>query len=45
MAKALKSKWHRWLEKVSESNKKQFGETVPDCCNLLNKDGHGGSRK
>jgi len=38
---ALKRKWHAWLDKMSESNKRQFGADVPDCCRMMNKGGHG----
>jgi hypothetical protein len=42
LAQRLNRKWNNWLQKVSESNKKQFGDQVPDCCSLLNKDGNEG---
>ncbi len=35
--KRLKKKWNRYLERMAESNKKQYGNNKLDCCDLNKK--------
>ena len=32
----LKQKIKKWLDRVAEENKNQFGNDRPDCCNINN---------
>ncbi len=43
--KALQEKYQAWLNRISEANRREFGEKAPDCCGLLNdrKSGHRGT--
>lgn len=35
----IRDAWNAWLLKVGEANKKEFGDTVPDCCKMNRQDG------
>ena len=33
--KAIQQKYQNWLNRLSEANRKEFGDKKPDCCGLL----------
>ena len=35
----IRDAWNAWLLKVGEANRKEFGDTVPDCCKMNRQDG------
>ena len=37
---AIKSKWKHFLNKLSNENKKSFGDAPLDCCSLNQKENH-----
>lgn len=37
--------WEKWLAKLADNNRRQFGSQKADCCNLLNSKSKGGNHE